>query len=214
MVGCRRCHGVILLFDFPEPRRIASRPLACRASTIADGAAVPSMDTSCSLRLAVILLIPAFCQANDVHRARPRARTTQIAERPFDVFDAGLTGHGHCESGFERRHSHRDIRVSARDLVYEVCIKLRDRCALVPTFALKCNVPSARTGSSDRRARSDNGRSRAVALEIVERQASQYRTSRIPQPKASPASTRSPVNPPIERFLLPSNTFDGRRSTT
>jgi hypothetical protein len=97
-----------LLFDFPDPRRIASRPLACKASTIAEGAAVPSIETSCSLRLAVILLMPVVCQANDVHRARPSARTTQVAERPFNVFDAGLTGHRHCKCGFERRYSHRE----------------------------------------------------------------------------------------------------------
>lgn len=97
-----------LLFDFPDPRRIASRPLACKASTIAEGAAVPSIETSCSLRLAVILLIPVVCQANDVHRARPSARTTQVAERPFDVFDAGLTGHRHCKCGFKCRYSHRE----------------------------------------------------------------------------------------------------------
>lgn len=129
-LGCRQQHLTVsicntirsinlsLLFDFPDPRRIASRPLACRASTIAEGAAVPSMDTSCSLRLAVILLIPVFCQANDVHRAQSSARTTQVAERPFDVFDAGLAGHRHCKCGFKCWHSHLESCTIDCKLVY------------------------------------------------------------------------------------------------
>jgi len=48
-----------LLLDFPVPRRIASRPVACIASNMAEGAAVPSIDTSCSLRSAVTLFMPA-----------------------------------------------------------------------------------------------------------------------------------------------------------
>lgn len=107
---------------------MASRPLACRASTIADGAAVPSIETSCSLRLAVILLIPVVCQANDVHWARPSARTTQVAEGPFDVFDAGLASHRHCKSSLESWYSHRKGREFDQIKVYRRSLELRDRC--------------------------------------------------------------------------------------
>jgi hypothetical protein len=141
----RKCGNSSSLFDFPDPRRIASRPLACRASTIADGAAVPSTEMSCSLRLAVILLIPTFCQANDVHRVRPSARTTQAAERPFNVLDAGFAGHGHRKCGFKRRHSHCEPCVSTRELVTKCKLSCVIDVIAVPTFALKCNAPSARS---------------------------------------------------------------------
>jgi hypothetical protein len=52
--------GIDILFDLPLPRRIASRPVLCIASTIAEGAALPSIDTSWSSRLAVTFFIPAL----------------------------------------------------------------------------------------------------------------------------------------------------------
>jgi hypothetical protein len=57
-----RCFGVYttshLLSDLPDPRRMASRPVDCIAATIAEGAAVPSIETNWSLRFAETLLIP------------------------------------------------------------------------------------------------------------------------------------------------------------
>jgi len=47
-----------LLFEAPLPRKIASLPVSCIAARIADGAAVPSMKTSWSLRFASTLCMP------------------------------------------------------------------------------------------------------------------------------------------------------------
>lgn len=74
----------------------------------------------------MILLIPASSQANDVHRARGSARTTQAAEGPFDVFDASLAGHRHCKRGFERRYSHRVCRETISFFGVEGLLKLCD----------------------------------------------------------------------------------------
>lgn len=89
-------------------------------------------------------MIPTFCQANDVHRVRPSARTTQAAERPFNVLDAGLAGHGHRKCGFKRRHSHCEPCVSTRELVTKCKLSCVIDVIAAPTFALKCNAPSAR----------------------------------------------------------------------
>lgn len=70
--------------------------------------------------------------------------------------------------------------------------KLRDQCVCRPHVALKCNAPSARILEHPTGKRSDNERSRAwYPLEIVDCQAWQQRTSRIPQQTAPLASTRS-----------------------
>jgi hypothetical protein len=43
---------------FPEPRRMASRPVSWIADTIAEGAALPVTEMSCALRSAETSLIP------------------------------------------------------------------------------------------------------------------------------------------------------------
>jgi len=68
---------------------------------------VPSIDTNWSLRFAVTLLIPKFCQSRMtcMDMADP-ARTTQFVERLLDVTNARLASHRHRENGLEYRNCH------------------------------------------------------------------------------------------------------------
>ena len=59
MFECVSSIATAALFEAPEPRSIASRPVCWIAATIEEGAAVPSMEMSCEERSAVTLVIPA-----------------------------------------------------------------------------------------------------------------------------------------------------------
>lgn len=102
LLSCRRAD---VLFDLPLPRRIASRPVDWIASTIADGAAVPSTETNWSLRLAVTFSIPTMVNATCLE-ASTSHRTAKLMQRPLDVFDTCIARHRHREYGFEARNSH------------------------------------------------------------------------------------------------------------